>query len=372
VKPFLAAIILGLFLTHIPSPALGADAVRTPSVMFFSPADVADRPFWRMFFGFMRVAADDLGLDLRIIPSDNRFLVPKNARAALAEEVPDYAIYVYQAKITVDLLPLLERAGVKSIICNTRPVESEQAEVGRPMERFAHWIGQISPYDREAGYLSARLLIEQGLALGLTAPDGKLHMAGLGAYEVISSASLRKQGMEEAVAKESRAVVDRFAIADWQRAKARYKAERMLDMYPLAHAYWAASDSMALGALDAARAQGLTPSVDFLTIGVDWTEEGIRAVREGEMLATVGGHFMEGAWALIMALDHYNGHGFTQPIQRSHMKAITRGNLDAYRPVLTQDNWKRIDFKQFARTYNPDLAAYDFTPEAVLRQLTGK
>jgi ABC-type sugar transport system substrate-binding protein len=372
VKPFLAAIILSLFLTHIPSPALGADAVRTPSVMFFSPADVADRPFWRMFFEFMRAAADNLGLDLRIIPSDNLFMVPKNARAALAEDVPDYAIYVYQAKTTVDLLPLLERAGVKSIICNTRPVESEQAAVGRPMERFAHWIGQISPDDREAGYLSARLLIEQGLALGLTAPDGKLHMACLGAYEVISAASLRRKGMEEAVAKEPCAVVDRFVIADWQRAKARYKAERMLDMYPLARAYWAASDNMALGAMDAARTHGLTPSVDFLTVGVGWTEEGIRAVREKEMVATVGGHFMEGAWALIMALDHYNGHAFTQPVQSSHMKAITRDNLDTYRPVLTQDNWKRVDFRRFSKTCNPDLAAYEFTPEAVLRQLAAK
>jgi ABC-type sugar transport system substrate-binding protein len=372
VKLLLAAIILSLFLTQIPSPARGADTIRMPNVMFFSPADVADRPFWRMFFGFMQAAADDLGLNLRIIPSDNNFLVLKNTRATLAKEVPDYAVYAYQAKTTVDMLPLLERMGVKSIICNTQPVEGEQEEVGRPRERYAQWIGQVSPDDRQAGYLSARLLIEQGIALGLTAPDGKLHMACIGSSFTISSARLRKQGMEEAVAEDPRAVVDRFVTAGWRRHKALYKAERMMDMYPLAHVYWAASDGMALGILDAAEEKGLTPGSNFLTVGIDWTEEGLRAVREGRLVASVGGHFMEGAWALIMALDHFNGHDFAQPVQRSRMRIITRDNLDAYRPVLNQENWKRIDFKRFSKTFNPDLAAYDFTPQGVLRQLSGE
>jgi hypothetical protein len=54
------------------------------------------------------------------------------------------------------------------------------------------------------------------------------------------------------------------------------------------------------------------------------------------------------------------------------MCCIDLGNLDAYLPVLDQDNWKRIDFKRFTKTFTPGLAAYDFTPEAVLRQLAGK
>ena len=371
-KPVLAAIILAICLAWVPLPAQGADSVRMPTVMFFTPIDVAGRPFWQLLLKFMQSAATDLGVDLRIVHSDNNFLILKNARAALARKVPDYAVYAYQTKTTVDILPLMEQAGVKSIICNTQPVESERQEVGRPGEKYTHWIGQISPDDREAGYISARLLIERGIGLGLTAPDGKLHMACFGASNTISSARLRKQGMEDAVREEPLAVEDRFVNAAWLREKARYKAARLLDMYPLARVYWTASDSMALGVLDAARAKGLTPSVDFLTVGLDWTEEGIRAVRDNQMVGTVGGHFMEGAWALIMALDHYNGHGFVPPIQRSRMQAITRDNLDAYLPVLDHANWKRIDFKRFSKTFNPELETYDFTPEAVLRQLAGE
>ncbi|WP_319583707.1 ABC transporter substrate-binding protein [uncultured Pseudodesulfovibrio sp.] len=340
--------------------------------MFFTPADVAERPFWRLFFGFMQAAADDLGVDLRVITSDNRFKVLQTARTALSYKVPDYALYVYQCNITVDVLPLMEKAGVKSIICNTQPVANSREDVGLPGEKFSQWIGQITPDNEAAGHLAAELLIERGISLGLTARDGKLHMACLGASDIVSSAHLRRQGMEDAVSEDPHAVVDRFISADWQREKAHYKAVRMLDMYPLAHAYWAASDSMALGILDAAREKGLTPSVNFLAVGIDWTEGGVQAVRDGQLLATIGGHFMEGAWALIMALDHFNGHEFTQPVHKSRMQALTRDNLTAYLPVLDQKNWERIDFKRFSKSFTPCVADYEFTPEAVLRQLAGK
>ncbi|MEZ7197615.1 ABC transporter substrate-binding protein [Pseudodesulfovibrio karagichevae] len=371
-KPFLYALILSICMTLAPSAGRGAAPPKTPTVVFLSPISVTERPFWRLFCGFMQAAADNLGVELRIVSSDNRYQVLDNARAALAEEVPDYVIHTYQAKTTVDMLPLFERAGVKSIICNTQPVESEREEVGLPRGKYTQWLGLIFPDNREVGYLSARRLIGQGIAMGLTAPDGKLHMAYIGASNSISSAYTRRLGVEAAISEEPRVVVDRFIRADWMRDKARYKTERLLDMYPLARVYWAASDYMALGVLDAAEAKGLTPSVDFLTTGIGWTEEGIRAVREGRLAASYGGHFMEGARALILALDHYNGHDFAPLVQHSRMRCIDLGNLDAYLPILDQDNWKRIDFKPFTKTYNPDLAAYDFTPEAVLRQLAGK
>ena len=372
VKPFLSALILSLCMALAPSAVWGAAPPKKPTVVFFSPLDVVKRPFWRQFCGFMQAAAVNLGVDLRVVSSENRYVILDNVRAALAEEVPDYAVYAYQAKTTVDMLPLFERMGVKSIICNTQPVERERKEVGRPREIYTQWIGQISPDNYEAGYISAQRLIEQGIAMGLTAPDGKLHIAFVGASYSISSARLRRLGVEAAVSEDPRVVVDRFTSGDWMRDKARYKTERMLTMYPLARVYWTASDYMALGILDAAEANGLTPSVDFLTAGIGWTEEGIRAVREGRLAASYGGNFMEGAWALILALDHYNGHDFADPVLRSRMRCLDLGNLDKYLPVFDHDNWKRIDFKRFSKAFNPDLQTYDFTPEAVLRQLAGE
>jgi len=363
-----------VWLCLLPAAAWGAPGVKTPSVMFLSPGDLSEFPFWHRFIEFMRAAADDLGIPLRVVPSDNRFLLVDNARAALAEEKPDYALFIYQTKTTVDLLPLLERAGVKSMLCNTRVLDAERKEIGRPRGKYAHWIGQISPDDREAGRALAELLVARAEALGLAGRDGKIHVACVGANVASSAALHRETGMREALDHDRRVVVDRFVRADWRRRKACYKTTRMLDMYPEARVYWSACDNTALGVLDAAEAKGMTPCADFLTGGIDWSDEGVRAVREGRMEASLGGHFMEGAWALIMILDHYNGHDFAShgATRHSHMRRIDRRTLDRYLPALDRSNWPRIDFKRFSKTYNPGLKTYDFTPEAVIRQLHGK
>ena len=51
------------------------------------------------------------------------------------------------------------------------------------------------------------------------------------------------------------------------------------------------------------------------------------------------------------------------------MRLIDKGNLKTYLPVLDRANWEKIDFKRFTRTHNKRLTKYDFSPEAVARQL---
>ena len=99
---------------------------------------------------------------------------------------------------------------------------------------------------------------------------------------------------------------------------------------------WAASDSMAIAAARAAADAGLQPGKDILLTGIDWSAEGIQAVRDGRLLATAGGHFMDGALALAVIYDHSHGHGpqAEEATVRHHMGLIQRGNLDTYQPLL--------------------------------------
>jgi ABC-type sugar transport system substrate-binding protein len=370
----MTAIILSLCLALPPAQAQELNGPSL-SVVFFTPASLPEHPFWQRFTGFLRAAAEDLDIDLTVVESANHFLVLDNARLVAKRVVrPDYALYIHQAKITVDMLPILEDAGIRSVICNTDVIDSEREEMGRPRGKYKSWIGHIFPDDLGAGRESAEMLIAEGIALGLTGRDGRLHMAGIGGIGNVAPDAHRMQGLKNAVADNPLVVLDRLVKADWQRDKARYKTMRMLDMYADARVYWATNDGMALGALEAAEKHGLTPGKNFLAGGLGWTPQGIRAIREGRLEASYGGHFMEGAWALIMILDHHNGLDFAPPSPTiiSPMRRIDQNTMETYLPILDQGNWKRIDFKRFSKTHNPGLKAYDFTPEAVLRQLAGK
>ena len=81
-----------------------------------------------------------------------------------------------------------------------------------------------------------------------------------------------------------------YAIANWNRAQAQTKMASMLDQYgEQIELILANNDDMALGAIDALKADGLTPEDEAwpVILGIDGTAVGLEAVRKGEMLGTV-------------------------------------------------------------------------------------
>ncbi len=94
-------------------------------------------------------------------------------------------------------------------------------------------------------------------------------------------------------------------------------------------------------------------------------------VQSGEFTATVGGHFMDGAWALIMIYDDYHQHLKTCP-SKSAFAAVTRENIAEFRAFFSNDSWNEVDFRKFSMTLNPGLRQYDFSIRAMLDTLRGK
>ena len=148
----------------------------------------------------------------------------------------------------------------------------------------------------------------------------------------------------------------------------------LVAVFMLARTLWAANDPMALGAIDAIEAKGRVPGRDILVGGVDWTTDGLDAIRDGKLELSAGGHFMEGAWALILMHDWRHGVDFVGADGKgasrwSPMKVIGREELDAYRGLTSPDAWARIDFRKLSRVHNPALETYAFGPTVVMRVL---
>lgn len=79
-----------------------------------------------------------------------------------------------------------------------------------------------------------------------------------------------------------------YAIANWNRAQAQTKMASMLAQYgDRIELILANNDDMALGAIDALKSEGIPMEEWPAVFGIDGTDVGLAAVKNGEMMATV-------------------------------------------------------------------------------------
>ena len=107
------------------------------------------------------------------------------------------------------------------------------------------------------------------------------------------------------IAEESLNVID-SQTANFDRAEGLTVMENMLQAHADIQAVFAQNDEMALGAIEAIEAAGLTGKIQV--VGFDGTEDGVDAVEEGKMSATVAQQPEEmGRLALQAAFDFFAG-----------------------------------------------------------------
>jgi ABC-type sugar transport system substrate-binding protein len=119
----------------------------------------------------------------------------------------------------------------------------------------------------------------------------------------------------------------------------------MLTRYPQTNIYWCASDTMALEILNQHKINALPPS----TIGgFDWQADALKKIKAGELAASVGGHFLMVADALVKIVDHHKGMDrFLSSSTATNYELITAENVDQYLPFLEGEHWRKADFSKY-------------------------
>jgi ABC-type sugar transport system substrate-binding protein len=344
-----------------------ADPVR---VTFINPA-AEGNAFWDQVTGFMQAVARDLGVQLDVRYANNN----RYAAAGLAIEAlrlrprPDCLVYIYQVDQGLDILSAAEKAKVYSFVLNTDVNADDRPLVGRPREKFKYWIGHMLPDDVAAGRELATQLVDAAKARGRIGKDGRIHAVALYGGRDSSAAIDRGEGLHQALQSRPDVTLHEAVYSNWDRQLANYHTKALLKRYRDVSVIWAASDSMALGALDSIEALGRKGGSDILLGGIDWTSDGIRAVQEGKLFATLGGHFMDGGWALVTIYDFVRGIDFASAgtTIRSRMQLITQENVQMLSPPLVHQQWNAYDFRQLSKAYNPQLHDYDFSLAALIR-----
>lgn len=88
---------------------------------------------------------------------------------------------------------------------------------------------------------------------------------------------------------------------------------------------------------------------NFLLAGIDATPEGLTAVEEDKLVGTIGGHFLEGAWAVVVIHDYlYPGNNKPRHLQlQTNMYAFTAQEVARLRQLYQQGAFARIDYHLF-------------------------
>ncbi len=358
--------------------AFSSAVLSAPKIVWFSTLqeDLSDKSgFWKRVHDLVQAAGEDLDVDLEILYAEENFIkMQQQVEAVLSnpETRPDGIIFHNYKRVGEFILDRAESLGVKSIMFNSGLDPSKKTKL--PRQDYAHWIGEILPDDVYAG---AELLRQLKLAADQL-PARQTTVTEVLALEGNPSSQAylaRREGLERVLKQDKQLQFKQYFPADWSREAARTKFSAIIKRYPNARIMWAANDSMALGLIDGAREYGKEPGRDFVTGGVDWLSESFDAVRSGHMAVTVGGHFVEGMWALILMYDYLNGldfapiHGTSIP---TRMLAITRDVLNRHGDLVNKlgaDNLGQVDFRQFSRFHNASLDVYPFAIQYLIDRL---
>jgi len=341
-----------------------------PMRVAFLDALVESNPWRRNVLGAMRAAAHDLGIELSIHPVGHwpGEILSRAHAVMTGPDRPDYLLLSMHRGIGPRLLSLAQETRVPVFVINSGLLPADAARFGGPRAHFPLWLGQMLPDDVLAGEVLARLLLEAatrgrapGSPVGLVALEGRL---GDG------SALERTAGLHLALDAWEGATLLQSVSAAWEEALALRKTALLLRRYPELQVVWSANDTMALAALRALEEAGRHPGQDVLVGGIDWTPRALQAVREGRLVTSLGGHFLEGAWALVLLHDYHHGRDFRSEglDWRTTLAPVSRADVDAVLRFLGEGDWEPLDFRAFSKVANPALSRYDFSLRALFAQ----
>jgi ABC-type sugar transport system substrate-binding protein len=370
-KTLAVAVLAGIVAMTAGTPAVATP--EKPRVAFINPG-YGDRGFWKDVSDTMHAAAAQFGFEIVEFDSNRKWpeMAENTNRVLEMNPPPDYIVAVNEHQQGARIVIEAEKRGIPLFMLLNDLTPDQKERVGRPGQ-IKNWIATLTPDNEKAGYQMAVSLIR---AEAKTHPQkAKTHMCLLTlAGDRNTPASLdRLKGLDRALGEYPALAEQRRLYADWSFDEA-YKRTSLWLRDGCLDAVWAANDDIARGAIRALTERGLKPGKDVMVAGLNWSASGLKLVQNGEMTMTHGGHFLAGAWIMVMINDYAHGVDLQKigPNFYFPMQAITRGNIEQFQKALGDRNWKKIDFNYFSLASHPDRQGYQFDMDELLSAVSAK
>lgn len=300
--------------------------------------------FWNRYVTFMKKGAAELDVQIIMINADNKVDSMHSHFKLLLDKKVDGLIYVPYWNSGRMGLKLAAEANVPVILTDVYIPDL------RPQDDFANYLAFVGPADADAGYQMALALFRATEA----AENGKKHIGVVNGTEGTTVAIDRRAGLDKALREHPEIVVVGEVNGNFVRHTSQQVMEELYQTHPEIKGVWCANGGTATGVMAALKNAGKKPGKDIMVVGMDLNPENIQAIRKGELLFDIGGHWLQGGFALVMMHDYLKG--FSIPKDQSNVKL---GLLPVNAQLLPKfiKEFPRgmpvYDFKNHSRVYNP-------------------
>lgn len=337
------------------------DSSASSSVVNFKLAILIHEfePFWVRVANFAQKAGEDLGMEVLILknPDLSAESTMKNARYALEQGV--HGLIIHASRDTeLDIMALAEKEGVPVMMINN----TLRDKSARPRQKYKQWIGSVLPDDVSAGRTLIRQLVQHAEALGRQ----NHHVLAFTGRERDTPSLARVEGLSGFVRSHDSVSSLNIKEGQWRADVARAVFREQFALHPEISIVWCANDEMARAVADEIEALKLESPP--LVGGINWDMETASYLEQGKMAASVGGHFLDGAWAVVLLHDYLHGADFSRQALTfsSLMIAASQQDMARYHTffTVTPDG---IDFSEQSLEKNPNHPIYEFSLKSIMK-----
>jgi ABC-type sugar transport system substrate-binding protein len=352
--------ILILLLSSSPSWAI--------SVLFINPGKESET-FWVSVSQAMAAAAQNLGMELKVVYAERDHLrMPSLLQQTLAQgPKPDYLIVVNERQMAPPLLAIAEKEHIPTLLAFNDLTPEQIKQYGPPRSHFKYWIGSLFPDNQQAGYLTGKALLTRLVQSKKPAANGVYQLLAMAGDKSTPASQERVLGLQKALKEFPNVELKQIVYGNWGRGLAAEQMNVLRERYPNVAAVWCANDLMAFGVISSLD-QG--QHKDVLVSAINYSYDAISMVKNGRLTALSAGHFMVGAWSMVLLYDYAHGRDFIG--QGAQMELPLLGLVNPSKTNLFLDKFrpqgvKKINFSSYSKVLNPKVKQYDFSLESLLQ-----
>lgn len=264
-KKLVVACLLGAALVSVSGCGSSEKKEAAPSgektVTIGFAVSTQNNPFFVTMAKSVEEAAANAKIDVKIVDA-------QNDPAKQSNDVTD----LIESKVDVLIINPVDSAAISNSVIAANKAKIPVITIDRSADK-GDIVAHIASNNVKGGEMAAEYIVKK---LGEQAPVAEL--------EGIPGASATRERGEgfHKVADQKLKVLAKQS-ADFDRTKGLTVTENMLQANPDIKAIFAQNDEMALGAIGAAKSAGK----QILVIGFDGTADGVKAVQDGDMAATI-------------------------------------------------------------------------------------
>lgn len=299
--------------------------------------------FWTMVHEVSAASAKSLNIELEVIyGGENRFITLEIIEGIIARKIkPDYIIFRPFHGNTTSVFDQVEAKGILFVTLEQAFSGKEAMALQQPKQKYKHWIGEIAYDNVNGGMLLLNTLLKEHK---IRHPDVKPSIIGIGGD--FDNLSLSRQQVFKNLANSDDIGLNQIFPTYWDPKNISNNFGMMIERYPHTNIFWCAGDQLALETFEQHQQLVNKPTV---VGGFDWLPDALLKIQQGELTASVGGHFLMGAIALTKILDYQYGiDRYSASPNLYDFEVITNENVDRYLDFIQQEKWQEVDFNQFS------------------------